>query len=324
MAPTAALLSRSCTAAPAESHLSGVAATGAAIAGRTVTATSASGPSASATTAADGSYAIDIGGAGPFVLSVTDLSGKQWLLYAPVAGVANINPLTTLALLDANANKPLTALVANWSTSTLPQDAVAASAKKVNANLATQMRARGVDPANANVFADAFTANHAGMDAVLDSIRVAYSCAATACSFTITTATNGAPIVWSGAVATTGINFSWTGSTAATAAAATPAGVSVGASCSANQVPGTYSMVVQGTVTTASTGTVTSPEVCIDGLTADEVPTSQAEFCDPQGFADSRVQVISCSFANSVGRISATVTSPAVAQVAQTITFLKH
>ena len=78
-------------------QITGLAATGAAIANATVTATNAKGEKATAVTSAAGAYTINIADAAPFVLSVTDAAGKAWYSFAQAAGVANITPLTTMA-----------------------------------------------------------------------------------------------------------------------------------------------------------------------------------------------------------------------------------
>lgn len=283
-------------------QITGLAATGAAIANATVTATNAKGEKATAVTSAAGAYTINIADAAPFVLSVTDAAGKAWYSFAQAAGVANITPLTTMALLQANANKPLADLASAWSTRQLTAAQVLDAAKVVNANLSTLMQSKGVSAASTNIFTAAFTANGQGLDAVLDGMRVSISCTATACTQTIN-APNGSLLVnWNASISTNAITVSWTGG-------GTSGQLDIGVgSCKAPRA-GTYSLVVQTTVT--GLGSIPIPEICVDGLPAK--PATQAEFCGsgtvtqqlPPG-----VSVISCTYDGTTGTIAARITQP--------------
>ena len=110
-------------------ELSGVAATGAAIAHATVTVVDAQGEQATARTGADGRYTVQVSESAPYILSVVDGAGKTWYSYAAAAGTAHITPLTTLALLDANADKPLADLMSAWRRAPLSAAQVLEGAK---------------------------------------------------------------------------------------------------------------------------------------------------------------------------------------------------
>ena len=163
------------TPAAASVEITGLAATGAAIGNATVTAINQSGTRASATTNASGNFNISIDEGAPYLLSITDSSGRSWYSYAPAAGIANLTPLTTLALLQANGNQPLSDLASNWSKRPLSDAQVIDAAKVVNANLASLMQSKSVPATGTNVFSLSFAADGRGLDAVLDALRVTIS-----------------------------------------------------------------------------------------------------------------------------------------------------
>jgi hypothetical protein len=295
--------------------ITGVAATGAPIKGGKVNAVNAAGKTATATTAADGSYSISVAAGAPYALNITDAAGKVWYSYAPGAGVANITPLSTLALAKANANKPLSALYDAWGSAPLSSDAVLNAAKLLNANFQSQFAAKNVDYTKFNVFDSAFAANGAGYDAVLDGVRVQFNCTATSCTESVTSPAGSALITWNGNLATGGISLSFTagGST-------TNLNVNIG-SCKA-AAAGTYSMLVDTTVTGIA---VAIPQICIDGLPA--APTSQSDFCSGADYAaqlPAGVQVISCSYAAGVGTFNVRISTPIVLDYTVKYTFVKR
>lgn len=290
--------------ATATVQVTGLAATGAAIANATITATNARGERATATTNAAGNFTVNIADGAPYLLSVADAAGRLWYSYAQAAGVANINPMTTLALLQANANRPLADLASAWSSRQLTATQVLDAAKVVNANLASVLQGRGIDPSAANPFTLSFTANGTGFDAVLDAMRVSINCSATSCTQTINSPSGTALVSWNANIATSSIALSWS-------AGGSSGTINVGLGSCKAAVAGTYSLVVQTTV--SGVGSVPIPEVCIDGLPGK--PASQSEFCGsgtvtqqlPPG-----VQVLSCTYDGSTGTISARITSPVV------------
>lgn len=285
--------------------ITGLAATGAAIPNAVVTGVNAAGQTVTVSTGADGSYTIAIPEGAPYGLRITDAAGTTWYSYANAAGRANITPLTTLALAQAAGNKPLVDVLAAWATQKPTADQVLAAAAVVNANLQDVMRGKGVDPAALNVFTASFAANGQGLDAVLDAMRVSFSCTPTSCTQAINSPTGSVLVTWNASISTTGFTVSWSGG--ATGGGGT-VDVNLGA-CKANPTPGTYSMVVSTTV--AGLGGVPIPEVCIDGLPAK--PASQSEFCsasDVNAALPPGVSITGCSYDGSVGTIDARITSP--------------
>ncbi len=298
--------------------LIGTAATGAPMANALVTATNAKGVQATARTGTDGKFSIGVADAAPYALSVTDASGKVWYSFAAQAGVANITPLTTLALLDANGQKPLADLFKAWASAGLSADAVLASARKVNANLQALMAANGLDASKLNVFAAPFAADHTGLDALLDAMRVSFNCSATACSQSILGAQGNVLVSWNGNIATTGITLSWAATDNTGTGSSGTLVVGLG-SCKAPKA-GTYSLVVQ----TVAAG-IAIPEICIDGLP--DKPASQADFCggaDINAQLPAGVSIKSCTYSGNVGSITAQIITPFPIDYAVTYTFVKH
>jgi hypothetical protein len=299
--------------------ITGVAATGAPIKAGKVNAVNAAGKTATATTAADGSYSINVAAGAPYALNITDSAGKVWYSYAADAGVANITPLSTLALSKANGNKPLSALYDAWGTAPLSSDAVLNAAKLLNANFQSQLTAKGVDYTKFNVFDSSFAANGAGYDAVLDNLRVQFNCTATSCTETVTSpagSTAGSTVLtWNNNLATGGISLSFTAG-----GTTTNLNVNIGA-CKA-AAAGTYSMLVDTTVAGVA---LSIPQICVDGLPA--APTSQSDFCNGADYAaqlPAGVQVISCTYANNVGTYNVRVSSPLVLDYTVKYTFVKR
>ncbi len=317
------------TGAPqaATAQLSGTAATGAAIANATVTAVNAGGQTATATTNAAGAFTLSIGEGAPYVLKVSDGSGKVWYSYAQAAGTAHLTPLTTLALAQAWGGKPLADLYNGWATTRLTASQVLEAARVVNAHFAAQMQARGVDPATVNVFTAAFSANGQGLDGVLDAIRVSFNCSGAACSPLIGTPSGGALFAWNGSISVAGINLSW----ATTSSGAGSGGGSggggggsvAGACASTTGAPGSWSIRVQTTV--SGLGAIPIPEVCVDGLPAK--PANQNEFCaSPQAVNQlpAGVSVLSCTWDGTKGTIAARITTPITIDYTITYTFFQR
>jgi hypothetical protein len=302
-------------ASAANVTITGVAATGAPIKGGKVNAVNAAGKTATATTAADGSYSISVAAGAPYALNITDAAGKVWYSYAPDAGVANITPLSTLALSKANANKPLSALYDAWGTAPLSSDAVLNAAKLLNANFQSQLTAKGVDYTKFNVFDSAFAANGAGYDAVLDSVRVQFNCTATSCTESVTSPAGSTVVTWNNNLATGGISMSFTAG-----GTTTNLNVNIGA-CKA-AAAGTYSMLVDTTVTGIA---IAIPQICVDGLPG--APTSEADFCGGASYAaqlPAGVQVISCKYAAGVGTYNVRISTPIVLDYTVKYTFVKR
>ena len=301
--------------------ITGLAATGAPIVNATVTATNVRGEKATAQSNGSGGFTVKVADGAPYVLSVVDAAGKTWYSYAQAAGRANINPMTTLALLQANGNKPLADLVSSWSTRRVTPEQVLEAAKLLNANLAQVMTSKGVAASSTNVFTAEFNANGTGLDAVLDAMRVTINCTATSCTQTITSPAGSTLVTWNGSIATGGFTFSWSSTTAGGGTTGGTIDVGLG-SCRAPQA-GTYSLVV--TTTVSGLGAVPIPEICVDGLPAK--PANQSEFCGsgtvtqqlPPG-----VSIVSCTYDGTAGTIAARITSPLVIDYSLKYTFVKR
>ncbi len=304
--------------AAATVQLSGVAATGAAIGNASVGVVNANGVTGSATTGANGSFSVDIAEGAPYVLRVTDAAGRLWYSYAQAAGVANITPLTSLALSQAWGGQPLADLYGGWASSRLTAGQVLEAARVVNANLAAVMQARGVTPASANIFTQAFSANGQGLDAVLDAIRVSFNCAANLCSPLIANPAGSTLINWNANISVAGISLSW-GASSGSSGGTTG---SLGA-CTATPTAGTYSMRVQTTI--SGLGGVPVPEVCVDGLASK--PANQSEFCGgslANGQLPAGVSIQSCTYDGTVATIAARITTPVTIDYTITYTFVQR
>lgn len=307
------------SATAANVTLSGVAATGAPIANAQVKAVNAKGQSVTTTSAADGSFSISIADSAPYALSVTDGSGKVWYSYAPAGGSVNITPLSTLALAKAFGNQPLSQLVDGWTTTRLDAATVLAAAKTLNANFQALLQAQGVDYSSFNVFSSAFSANHSGFDAVLDAMRLQFSCTGSVCTEQITSPLGNTLITWNSELATAGISLSFTAQGGG--GGGTTINVNLGA-CKA-AVAGTWSMLVDTSV--AGLGSVGIPQICVDGLPG--APTSQAEFCSSTSYASQLppgVEIVSCSFAANVGTYDVRISTPIALSYTVKYTFVKR
>ena len=313
---------------PASVTVSGVAAIGAPITNQTVTVVNGDGTTSSAQTDSQGAFSVTIDDVAPFIIRVDDASGNTWYSYTPTAGTVNVNPMTTLALLSANGNQPLSQLVTDWANTVLSSTAVLEAAKKVNANLQNVMTANSVPYTSTNIFNGAFTANGTGMDAVLDDLGVSISCSSNACTQTIDWYNGGGTttITWNNSIDTTGITLSWSttggGTGGNNGGGSGTIGVNLG-SCSSNVQAGTYSMVVRTSV--AGFGSVPVPDICVDGLP--DRPVDQNDFCgDPQvtNQLPNGVSITSCSFSGDTGTIGARITSPITLDYTVSYTFVQR
>jgi hypothetical protein len=305
----------------ATAAITGIAAVGAAIPNATVTGINVRGETVTATTGADGSFSLTINEGAPYGLKVTDAAGATWYSYAQAAGRANLTPLTTLALSQAAGNRPLADVLAAWASSAPTAEQVLAAAATVNANLADVMRAASVDPSATNIFTQTFSANGQGLDAVLDAMRVSFSCSANSCTQVINSPGGDVLVTWNANISTVGFTVSWSGGgTGGTGGGQVD--VSLGA-CAPNPTPGTYSMIVQTTV--SGLAGVPIPEVCVNGLPGK--PTGQSDFCgssDVNGALPPGVSIVSCSFVDPVGTISARITSPITLDYTVKYTFVQR
>ncbi len=293
-------------AGPANVTLTGTAATGKAFVGKIEAVNKAGVKSAPVTVNADGSYSVVVAEGAPYLLHGIDPSGdptKDLYSYAAAVGKTNVTSLTTQALLDANDNKPLAALVSAWATASLNDAKVLASAKKVTANLSAILTAKGLtDVPKINPFKFNFVAgSHTGYDAVLDQIKISYNCSASLCSYDVK---NGeSSFSWSASIDTSGITFDLKDVTSG-----------------GNPVPtGSYSLDIVTTVSGFA-----SPKVTINNVPK---PANKSEFCSAPNTQDAyknlaNFSILSCDFNGTTGRITAQVTSPIA--ISYTIDYTYH
>ena len=170
-------------AAATSTSISGVAATGQAMAGATVTLKDANGVSATKTADAAGAYSFDVTNlTAPFVITATVQVGDTLLTLTsmlaekPAAGstgVANVTPLTNAmaALLAPNGNpEELTATgVLKTAVTKAKLDDVAA---KIRAAIENILKDAGLDATKFDPVSTVFTANRLGADRVLELVRI--------------------------------------------------------------------------------------------------------------------------------------------------------
>jgi hypothetical protein len=165
--------------APAPVVLSGVAASGAAIAGR-ISLKDAAGHEQFVDTT-DGHFSFALAGlTAPFMLKAQwTVGGLTQTLYSFAAssngGTANITPLTQLAVVSAAGTSNLDAIYAAGDATTLAAIATALPAAVALVEQSLQALLAGQGVGAANPISDPFLPDHTGMDAVLDGIAVSYA-----------------------------------------------------------------------------------------------------------------------------------------------------
>lgn len=158
--------------------ITGVAATGDPLSGTVYLKDSAS-PSVelSAPINADGSFSFDATGlTGPFLLKAKGTAGGQnYTLYsfAGTTGIANINPLSHLAVMQANGGADPAALYAAPTPAQMEavKAALSAAISQIQTLLQPILSNYGV--ATANFISEKYTANHSGLDLLFDMIEIA-------------------------------------------------------------------------------------------------------------------------------------------------------
>ena len=156
--------------------ISGTAAAGAAIIG-TVTVKDSRGAFQSVTIAADGNYSIDVSNlTAPYMLRADgDVGGREYHLYsaatsADINGTINITPLTDLIL--ANIAGDIAANYYNGNNfSGITKAALDNQIATVTAQLMPILTSLGLDN-SINLLRTSFNADHTGMDAVMDVLKV--------------------------------------------------------------------------------------------------------------------------------------------------------
>ncbi|WP_371185642.1 DUF5011 domain-containing protein [Thalassotalea maritima] len=159
-----------------QASLSGTAAAGAAIVG-TVTVKGSLGKTVSTAIEADGNYQIDVSGlVAPFRIRATGTVGKQayklhsYATEADLGNTINITPFTDLII--ANAARQATEIFFESEENTsLDEEEIDAQETALQRKLQDILDALGVDPA-IDLLNTSFNADHSGLDAVLDIIKI--------------------------------------------------------------------------------------------------------------------------------------------------------
>lgn len=166
---------------PSSTMLSGTVAGGAAVIG-TVLITDSKGASKGGTIEADGHYAIDVSGmTGPFVLKAAGTVGNTTVTYysaattADLGGTVNVTPFTNLIVSNIAAQMAETyfsdpANIASIGTLITPAK-IAAAETALQAKLQPVLTALGIS-SSIDLLRSTFSADHSGMDAVLDLVKV--------------------------------------------------------------------------------------------------------------------------------------------------------
>lgn len=156
--------------------LTGTAAAGAPIIGQ-VTVKDALGATKSVTIEANGNYSIDVSGmTAPFRLRAEGtVGGRTYKLYsyaaeADVGGTVNINPFTDLIIANAARQVAETFFDSNAPVNIDPAE-LDAQETALQAKLQNVFTALGIDAA-IDILHDSFTADHTGLDAALDAVRI--------------------------------------------------------------------------------------------------------------------------------------------------------
>ncbi|HZV81531.1 MAG TPA: hypothetical protein VFF53_05105, partial [Geobacteraceae bacterium] len=157
--------------------VSGVAAAGAPIAGE-VSLKDSSSPSQMKTMAidSDGSFAFDVTGMkAPFVIRASGVSaGTNYTLYsfAPGAETANVNPLANAAMANAAGVTDPATIFDNPAAGTMQQVGaqLQSSVSVLMGKLQPLLQMYGAE--SANPVSGHFVANHTGLDAMFDNVKI--------------------------------------------------------------------------------------------------------------------------------------------------------
>ena len=171
----------SSTSTVTATSMNGTVATGGAVVGATVTLTDATGAQATATTNTQGAYTISVKGmTAPFLIVATDATGISAPLVSVLAklpngtapAVANVTTLTTAiaAMLTASGNPLDLASTTALAKVTLPSVQIATIT--LDTMLTKILTQNGILTAGFDPIGTAFTPNHTGADAVIDTVSV--------------------------------------------------------------------------------------------------------------------------------------------------------
>lgn len=185
--PVGTLADFTCRVLSCGTSLTGTAAAGAPIAGATVTLSDSANRSVTAITSATGGYTFDTTGlSAPFLLQLTTPAGRR--LYSVTADsaaskVANLTPLTDLIVRSWYAVQGTAADAAFADTVAAPAPSQQQAESVASAVLAVMQRP--LSAANAaiasplDLITRPFSANHTGLDGVLDQTSISYGTGAT-------------------------------------------------------------------------------------------------------------------------------------------------
>jgi hypothetical protein len=332
MAPLAALLVAGCGGGDdppaATAMLAGTAATGAPITGGKVDVACASGAPISTTTSSTGTFEVALQGQSlPCKLKVSGGSLANGVAYHSVAlqpGTVNLTPLTDLVVARMHSGAP-----SAWFSAISAADFQKITADAVNAALGAITTGLGLATplGGKNPMTAAFEAKTTDpLDKVLEALKAAVPSHAT-----LLTAAQGAS--WNSLAQSyvAAINAFLAGTAAGGTSPNPPAGsgttptVSLGA-CAANPTPGTYSMVVETTV--SGLGSVPVPAVCINNIATK--PATQDSFCGDasikQALPAGTLTIESCTYDSAAGKgtIAAKITTPVTINYTVTYTFVKR
>jgi hypothetical protein len=239
--------------------VTGTAAIGAPFVNGTITLISSNGTTRDVTTGANGSFSVDVTGLnGPYLLQAG--SGAQTLSsWSPGGGVANITPLTTLALELVVVSNVLD-LSIDWATkkTAITQAGINTMLAVINANLQNQFTAAGLTAQTYNLLTTPFVANGTGIDKVLDGVHITFDFATG--SFNLEDPSDQ-PIAFDPNIDTTGFNGGGLGG-------------SVNVTVS-NTIPATANGAISATTISASNDPVPPPAplsvlVSVDGTVGDQ------------------------------------------------------
>lgn len=333
MAPLAALLAAGCGGGDdppvATAVLAGTAATGAPIAGGKVDVACASGAPVSTTTSSAGTFEVALQGQTlPCKLKVSGGNLAAGVAYHSVAlqpGTVNLTPLTDLvvARLHGGAPNAWFSAIAAADFQKLTTDAVNTALSAITSGLGLTTPLGGKNPMTA-----AFEAKTTDpLDKVLEALKAAGS------HTTLLTSAQAANWNSLAQAYVAAINAALSGAAAGGSVTTPPASggstttptVSLGA-CAANPTPGTYSMVVETTV--SGLGSVPVPAVCINNIATK--PATQDSFCGDasikQALPAGTLTIESCTYDAAAGKgtIAAKITTPVTIGYTVTYTFVKR
>ncbi|TPW13872.1 MAG: hypothetical protein FD130_1493, partial [Halothiobacillaceae bacterium] len=298
--------------------VSGTAATGAALSG-TVTAVGANSAQATTPIGTGGAYTLNVDGLTfPLLIKADDGVGTVLYSWADASGdIANITPLTTLALVLTDLSDNLTEVFANWATasSQLTAATLQSAQAKVNANLQSQFTAEGVEASSYDFLTTAFSADGSGIDGVLDGLVFNFDYLGGTLAGVVT-------VNLAGTATAVAINIE-----VDTSAITIGGGTGGSSTCSSG-----WCLAVSGTVVTGGV-TANVPVTTVPGLTSDVVPTLsdggnieqsiQSAYGATGTITDLNYTIVSSSATETVAHLTfnVAITSPVAMTAAYDLTY---